>query len=275
MEPDRGAGGCAAGCPRRLLFKVAGDGHKFEVMAADKVGDFGAHIARIEVGLDALESVEHRRAALVHMAVSLGDVVDLLLGEAVTAEHHGVDAEVGCRVVGHDDEGGHIAADAAAALDQSPFAYVGALVEDNSRRENHTFVNHGVAGNGHAVAYHAFALDAGVVAYMGLGHDERVAAYAGASFGTDAAVDDHMLADHVVVADVAEGLFAVPAEVLGVGADYGVLIDFVVLAHAGASDNACVGHYLAAVADLHIGVDIGEGMDGDALSYFGRGVDVG
>ena len=93
---------------------------------------------------------------------------------------------------------------------------------------------------------------------MGLGHDEAAGADARAAFGGDAAVDYHVLAYCVVVADVAECGLAVPAEVLGFGTYYRALEHAVVLAHACARHDRGVGEDFASVADFDVGVYKGE-----------------
>ena len=105
-------------------------------------------------------------------------------------------------------------------------------------------------------------------------NDDVVIADAGAPFGADTAVDDHMLAEGVVVADVAIGGFAVPAEYLGIGADDGALVNTVVLTHACAGNHRCIRHDLASVAYLHIFVDKGEGVNCNVVAELGRRINM-
>ena len=110
---------------------------------------------------------------------------------------------------------------------------------------------------------------------MAFGHDEVVIAYACATFGAYAAVDDHILADGVVVADIAECGLSVPAEILRIGADDGALVNAVVLTHACARYDRGIRHYLAPVADLDVLVDICEWVNGDVGAELGRRINVG
>ena len=114
----------------------------------------------------------------------------------------------------------------------------------------------------------------GVVPHVGICHKERAAPYPCAPFGLYAAVDDHILAYHHVVTDVAVGEPSLPTEVLRVGTYNGTLEHLAVLAHACSADDACEGHYHAVVAYFHILVDECERMDGDVLAYLCRWVDV-
>lgn len=62
------------------------------------------------------------------------------------------------------------------------------------------------------------------------GHYEAVVADGCSFLRVESAIDDDMLADDVVVAYAAERRLVFPAEVLGIGSDDGILVDFVVLA---------------------------------------------
>ena len=89
-----------------------------------EINNLGTHPAWLDVGLDAAQSVEHRYARLVDVAVGLGYDVDILRRESVLAHHHGVDAEIRGGIVGDDNERGHVARYAAASLYERPFAYL-------------------------------------------------------------------------------------------------------------------------------------------------------
>ena len=118
-------------------------------------------------------------------------------------------------------------------------------------------------------AEYAPVADRAVVADVGLGHDEVVAADFGVALLVDGAVDDDVLVDLVVVADAEEGLFAVPAEVLRVGAYHGTLEDLVVMAEDGVVEHGGVGADLAVVADDGVAVDEGESVDLDVVAELG------
>lgn len=80
------------------------------VVLLDEVEDGLTHRGVVDVGMDALHGVEERHVALVDVAVGLGNVVDVFLGEMVLVAHNrGVDTIVDCRVVGKDDERRHVA----------------------------------------------------------------------------------------------------------------------------------------------------------------------
>ncbi len=107
------------------------------------------------------------------------------------------------------------------------------------------------------------------MSYVAFCRDKAVVADDGSAGGAYSAVDDHILADNVVITDMAIGAFPFPTEVLWVGSDDGALVNFIVFAHAGALDDTRVGHDFAIVANLYIGIDISEWMNDHILSDFG------
>lgn len=138
---------------------------------------------------------------------------------------------------------------------------MGVLVENHVRRQYGVALDSHVTGYGDAVAQHTVAFDVGIMAYMAVGKDKVAVAYHSALGRGESAVDDHMLADGVVVTYGEMRLPAFPSEVLGLGAYYGSLIHFVVLAHHGAFEHTCIGFDFTAVAYHDIFVDVSEGMD--------------
>lgn len=252
------------------LFEVFGDGDNLEVAALDELEYLGTLGRLVNVGFDALEGVEYRCAGLIEVTVTLGDVVDSLLGEtAVLAQQIGVDTKVACGIVGHDTERGHVACNAASALDEHPFTDLGVLVDHDARREDGVASNLHVAGYRDVVADDHTVLYVRVVADVRVGHERRARADACATLSLDAAVDDDVFTYHHVVTDVAVGEATFPAEILGVGTYNRALIYFAVFTHAGAADDACKWHNHATVAYLHVLVDVGKRMDGDVVANFG------
>ncbi len=257
------------------LFEVFGDGDNLEVAVLDELEYLGTLRRLVNVGFDALEGVEYRCAGLIEVTVTFGNVVDTLLGEtSVLAQQIGVDTKVACGIVGHDAEGGHVACNAASALDEHPFANLGVFVDHDTRREDGVASDLHVAGYRDVVADDHTVLYVRVVADVRVGHERRAGTDACAALGLDASVDDDVFSYHHVVTDVAVGEATFPAEILGVGTYNRALIYFAVFTHAGAADDACKWHNHAAVAYLHVLVDVGKRMDGDVVANFGRRVDV-
>lgn len=263
-------------CLDFVLFHFKAVARDFEVVFAHKFEDIVAHGAVLNIGLDALEGIKHRRRALIYMAVGLCNIVNVFFGEAgMLAHHNGIDAIVDHRVVGHDSIGGHIGADARATLDEGILSEPAFLIDDDIRRQDRALVDENVSGDCHSIAEHAAANDLAVVSDMAVCADEAVRADGCSALVVDAAVDDDVLTDDGVVAHEAVCVLSFPAEVLGIGAYNGSLIHFIVLTHACTRQDARVRFDLAAVADLYVGIDVCERMDDDVLAYFGGRVDMG
>ena len=111
--------------------------------------------------------------------------------------------------------------------------------------------------------------------YVGHGHNERIIDYHGALFRVEAAIYDYIFADHIVIADGAERWLTCPTEILRVGADNGVLVNFVVLTKASATHNAGVGHDFTFITDFNVGIDESERMDLYVGADLGGGINVG
>lgn len=262
-------------CLDFTLFHFKAVARDFEVVFAHKFEDIVAHGAVLNIGLDALEGIKHRRRALIYMAVRLCNIVDVFFGEAgMLAHHNGIDAIVDHRVVGHDSIGGHIGADTRATLDEGILSEPAFLIDDDIRRQDRAFVDENVSGDCHSIAEHAAANDLAVVSDMAVCADEAVRADGCSPLVVDAAVDDDVLTDDGVVAHEAVSVLSFPAEVLGIGAYDGTLVDFYVFSKCCAMDNACVWHDLAAVANDDVAVDKCEGMDCDVLTDLCRWIDV-
>ena len=125
-----------------------------------------------------------------------------------------------------------------------------------------------VASYLYGIADDAVVADFGVVADMGLRHDEGMASDACGRAGMNAAVDDDVFADAVVIADYHFGLVAFPAEVLRIGGNYRTFVDDIAGAYSGARKDACVRTDVAAVAYYGVFIDEGECVDTDIIANF-------
>ena len=249
---------------------------KLEIIVAHELQYFSAYRRIVDIGFDALESIEDRCRALIDMPVSLGDIVDLRVGETAVLLHHDrVNTVVGHRIVRHDSIRRHIRADTGAALDQHELTQTRFLVDHHAARQNRAAVDMHIARYGHAVAHHTVVFYAGVMPHMTVGEHIAPRTDRSAPLRVYAAVDYHMLADYGIVADEAVRRISLPAEILRLGADYGALEHAHPLAEGRAPHHAGIRHYLAAVAYHDVGVYERERMDGHVIAYFGLGIDVG
>lgn len=214
------------------VLQIFRDGNDAELVVADERDDVVAFGAFLNVGLDALESIEDRSAGLIDVTVALGDVVDTVLADVLLAEDGGVDSEIGGWIVSHDAEWRHIACDAATTLDEHPVAYARVFVDYHARRKNRALSDFDVTCNRDIVADHIASFQVGVMADMGVGHKERTGADACAPFRSDATVDNHVFTYHNIVTHEAICKTAFPAEILRISADNRTLIYLTVLSDA-------------------------------------------
>lgn len=248
-------------------------GHNLEIVFCQKIED-GFTLGRIgDILLDTAHGIERRCAALIDVAVALGYVVDCLLREFCPAQDKCVHPIVSNRVVSHHDIGRYIAVDSASTLYEHPLADSAMLMHHSRRGENAVIADFAVACYLHRITNYAPVAYLGIVADMRLRHDERVVADFGAFIGTDAQVDDYVLANFVVVAYLHEGAVAFPTEILRLGTYHSAFIHLVVIAHTGATEQRRVGPDMAVFANDYIFIDKGEGIYYCSLSYLGFRID--
>ena len=97
------------------------------------------------------------------------------------------------------------------------------------------------------------------MADVGTLHEHVVVADDGLTATVGSAIDDHVLADDIVVADDALRLLAAELEVLRQSADDATLMHLVVTAHARTIHNRDEGEDDAVIANHHVVLDIDEG----------------
>ena len=191
----------------------------------DKVNDVGTYRRVLYISLNAFDSIENRSLALIYLSVSLGNIIDLLLGKTGVFTHDdGVDAIEHNRIVSHDDIGRNIAAYTCAAFDEDEFTYAAFLVHNGARRKDGACVDINITGYSDTVADNALSSNVCVVTDVGVAHDEAVATYYSTPLRVYASVDNHMLTDNCVVAYGTERRVSLPAEVLRIRSHNSTLI---------------------------------------------------
>ena len=163
----------------------------------------------------------------------------------------------------------------ATSLDQRKVTSTGIRILDSTRREDDTIAYHAVAGNLHAVTKYAIGTYNGIVADMRTLQQIVVIADDGSTVTICTAVDDHILADDVVVTHLHIRLLATVVEVLRQSTDNSTLMNFVALTDARAVEDADKRHDDAAIAYLHIVFDIHKGEYLTVVAYFSLGADFG
>lgn len=117
-----------------------------------------------------------------------------------------------------------------------------------------------------SVADYAMVGDVAVVADVALSHKEILVAYGSFTTFVDRAVNYHMLADSVSVANLHGRLLAIPAEVLRIGGNHATVIYLVVLTYTRTVKNARVRSDNAVVAYYNVGLYRYERAYGDVVA---------
>ena len=145
------------------------------------------------------------------------------------------------------------------SLNQREVSGTGVGILDGTRGEDDTIADLAVAGDLRTIAEHAVVAHHRIVADMGAFKQEVMAADLRHAVAVGTTVDNDILADDVVVADLHIRLGATEVEVLRQGSDDGTLVDLVVVTDARAAADGNEGEDDAVVTDLHVVLNIHEG----------------
>jgi len=126
-----------------------------------------------------------------------------------------------------------------------------------AKRAYHSPFFHGdVPGERGCIHQHGVIANLTIMPDVGIGHDENMAANPGnAAAFIGAAIDGHILADDVVLADFEPGWFTAIGDVLRLDAKRGEWKDPIVIADLSRPLNYYVRHELAMLTEFHIGTN--------------------
>ena len=144
-------------------------------------------------------------------------------------------------------------------LDQRVVAGTGISVLDSAAGEDHTIADHTVTSNLGAVTEHAVIAHDGIVADVCTFKDEVAVADLGNAIAVGTAVDDHILTDHVIVADLYIRLSTTEIEVLRQSRDDAALMDLVAFTDSRSITDGDEGEDDAVITNHHIVLNIHEG----------------
>ena len=208
--------------------------------------------------------------AVSHREMALCALVDTCLGE-----HTRMDPSVDSRVILDGDEGRYVFAEAAAREDERQITDATAGLGRDAAAEDRAATDSAVAGDLDRVAEDILIAHLTVVRDVGAFHKDVPTADDGGDVASGGTADDHVLTDHVVVADDERGLLALVGEVLGRGTEHGILIDGVATTDARAIHQADVRVDGAVVTDDDVVLDVGEGIDRHTGADLGARCDEG
>ena len=191
--------------------------------------------------------------------VGIGDVLLHLLVDTCLVHHRIVGASVFKRLAASNDEGWDILRERGAGLNHCQASHTGVGILDSRTGEDDTIVDLAVARNLHTITEYAVVAHHRVVTDMHAFQEEVVVTDLRHAIAMGTPVDDHILADDIVVANLYIRLLTTEVEVLWQGGNDRALVDLVVLSDARAVADADEGEDDTVVTDLHIVLDIYEG----------------
>ena len=239
------------------------------------------------------DDIEDARLSVEEQTIGVGDVALNLLVDLGIVHHRRVGTAILHRVTACNDVGRHVVREGRTCLNQREVSGTGVGILNGTRGEDDTIADLAVAGNLRTIAEHAVVAHHRIVADVGSFEQEVMATDLRHAVAVGTTVDDDILADDVVVADLHIRLSATEVEVLRQGSDDGALMDLVALTDARAvadgdegeddtivADHRIVldiheGEYLTVVADLRLGRNLGFGGNLVHFIHFFRSQETG
>ena len=156
----------------------------------------------------------------------------------------------------------------ATSLDQREVACTGIGILDGATGEDDAIADLAVACNLRTITKHAVIADHHIVADMSSFEQEILVADLGDAITIGTTVDDYILADDVVVANLHIRLGSTEIEILRQSSYHTTLMDLVILSYTRPVADTDEGEDDTIVADHHIVLDIHEGEYLTVIAYF-------
>ena len=220
------------------------------------VPDFGS-VGHLVPNL--VDDVEDTGFTVEQQAISISNMLLYLGGDSRLVHHRGVRTSVLQGLTASHDKWGDVLGEGATGLNQCQPAYASACILNGTGGEDGTISNLTVACYLDTIAKHTVVAHYRVVADMGSLKQEVAITYLGNSVLQRATVDNHVLANDIVVAYLNIRLGSTEVKVLGQGCYHTALMDLVAVAYAGAVADADKGEDDTVVTDHHVVFDIYKG----------------
>ena len=181
--------------------------------------------------LDLVDDIEDACLSVEQQTVGVGNVLLHLLVDTGLAHHRVVGTSVFEGLTACDDKGRDVLREGGSGLYEGQTAHAGVGILDGGAGEDRTIVDLAVARNLHTITEYTVVAHDGIMADMRAFEQEVVVADLRHTVAVGSAVDDHILTDDIVVANLHIRFLATEVEVLWQGGDDGALVDLVVLAN--------------------------------------------
>ena len=180
--------------------------------------------------LDLVDHIKHTGLSMEEQTIGIGNVLLHFLVDACDLHHRGVRTTIGHRITTGYYKRGYIVREGTTSLNQGETASTGVGILDGAGREDDTIADLAVACNLSAIAKHTVVAHNGIMTDMRTFEQEVIISDDGASIPIRAAVDHHILTNHIVITDLHVGLGTTVVEILRQGGNHRALVDLVVVA---------------------------------------------
>ena len=206
-------------------------------------------------------------------AIGFMDSLDSLTGESPAAQTYEVHTSIANGFFACNDVGRNVLTGTSTALEHNISPDVEELVEQTCCRNDGTVVDYHFSCKLRRVADDASVADDAVVSDVHILHQQVAVAHDGLALRGGTTADGDILADGVVVANLAGGLFALELQILWFRRDAGTRENFVVIAQTGAEVERHAVQQLVVVANNHVLVNHTERPDDIVVTEFCLGID--
>ena len=194
-------------------------------------GDDGLNLGAVgHLIFNLIDHIKHTRLSMEEQTIGIGDVLLHLLVDASDPHHRGVRATIDHRITTGNDKRRYIVGESTTSLNQGETASTCVGILDGAGREDDAIADLTVAGNLSAIAKYTVVTHDGIVTDMSAFEQEVIISDNGASIPVRAAVDHHILTNHIIITDLHIGLGTTVVEVLRQGSNHTALMDLVVVA---------------------------------------------
>ena len=240
----------------------------------NKINDILNLWYELEILLNLLDAFGKHSFA-VKQTVGLVDELNQVVAEAAAAQSYQIDASIANGFLAGDDVGWDVLTEPAAALNHHVAANLAELMAEHLGTDDGIIVDSYFAGKFGGIADDEMVAQHTVVGHVHVLHEQIVAAHLGRSFGGCATRNGHILADAVVVANLAQSFLALELQILWLGRQAGTGEHLVAVADTGTEINRYTILKDVVVADDGVAVNIAERADDIVLTQLGLGMHKG
>ena len=180
--------------------------------------------------LDLIDHIEHTCLSVEQQSIGIGDMLLYLLVDIGILHDGNIGTSISHGVTTSNDIWRHVLRESTTSLDKRQITSTGVGILDGTTGEDDSSANLTIASHLGTITEYAIVAYYGIVTDVGTLKQEVVVTYLGNTILLCATVDDHILADDIVVADLHVRLGTSEVEVLRQGGNHTSLMDLVAFA---------------------------------------------